>query len=158
MGATFDYNLWTQTFPEMANVSSAQATMYFSFAQLYYDNGGWPGTLPQAQSLLNLLTAHIAFLFSPRDSLGNPSSTGQVPPPAIVGRISSASEGSVSVQADYDSNAGSPSQAWYAQTRYGAAYWAAVAQFRTAFYSPGPQRARRAAAASYIFPGVGRGW
>ena len=154
MTVAFDYTAWTAAFPEMANVSSPQASMYFSFATLYFDNAGWPSSLPQAPTLLNLLTAHIAFLFSPRDAQGNPSSTGTVPPPALVGRISSATEGSVTVQAEYESNAGSPSQEWYAQTRYGAAYWAAISQFVTsgATYMAGNQRARRAAM-SGVLPG-----
>lgn len=88
----------------------------------------------QLANLLNLLTAHIGWLNAPRDASGNPSSAG-TPPPPIVGRINSASEGSVSVGADMgDANAGSPSQAWFMQTPWGAEYWAATAQFRTARY------------------------
>ena len=148
----FDYPTWAATFPELANVNPAQAGMYFSFATLYFQNAGWQGSLPQAPALLNLLTAHIAFLFAPRDAQGNPSSTGTVPPPAIVGRISSATQGSVTVQTDFEANSGSPSQGWYEQSRYGLAYWAATAQFRTAVYMPGTQRARRAAT-SGVLPG-----
>jgi hypothetical protein len=85
-----------------------------------------------------MLTAHIAWLNAPRDADGNPASTGS-PASPIVGRINSASEGSVSVQADIgDATAGSPSQPWYMQTRYGAAYWAATAQYRTARYVANP--------------------
>jgi len=149
----FNYATWVASFPELANVNPTQAAMYFSFATLYFDNtGGWQSALAQAPALLNLLTAHIAFLFAPRDAQGNPSSTGTVPPPALVGRISSATQGSITVQADYESNAGSPSQDWYMQSRYGAAYWGATAQFRMAHYMGGQQRARRAAT-SGVFPG-----
>lgn len=148
----FVYATWVASFPELANVSPAQAAMYYSFATLYFDAAGWPSSLPQAPALLNLLTAHIAFLFSPRDAQGNPSSTGAVPPPALVGRISSATEGSVTVQTDFEANSGSPSQGWYEQSRYGLAYWAATAQFRTGVYMGGQQRARRAAV-SGVLPG-----
>lgn len=141
----FNYPNWIAAFPVFANVNAAQAGVYFNFATLYFNNAGWPGALPQAATLLDLLTAHIAWLFSMRDANGNPSSTGVVPPPAIVGRVSSASQGSVSVSTEYASN-GNPSESWYLQTPYGAMYWAATAQFRTAVYMPGQQRAALAKA------------
>ena len=59
------------------------------------------------------------------------------PPPGIVGRISTATEGSVSVAAEFGGNGG-PTQDWYTGTRYGAQYWVATAQFRTALYIPAP--------------------
>lgn len=141
----FDYAAWVQAFPVFANVNEAQAQIYFNFATLYFANCGWTASLPQAPSLLNLLTAHIAWLWAPRDANGNPSSSGTFPAPSIVGRIASATEGSVTVQAEYDGNAGSPSAQWYNQTVYGAAYWAATVQFRSARYVrtpfPPPQAA-----------------
>jgi hypothetical protein len=70
--------------------------------------------------LLNMLTAHIAALNSPGAS-------------GVVGRVSSASEGSVSVSAEL---AVPGSAAWFAQTRYGIAFWQATAQYRTATYRP----------------------
>lgn len=155
MSVTFNYADWVAQNPALANISEPQATNFFNLATLYFNNLGWPGSLTQAATLLYMLTAHIARLFAPRDALGNPSSAGTFPPP-IVGRVSSASQGSISVQTDYDSNS-SPSEKWYNQTPEGAAYWAATAQFRTALFIPGPQRARRAAAASYVFPRA-RGW
>lgn len=89
-------------------------------------------------TLMYLLTAHIAWLNAPRDLNGNPAATG-VPASPLVGRIDQASEGSVSVHADMgDATAGSPSQPWYMQTKYGAEYWAATAQFRTAVPSLNP--------------------
>lgn len=158
MSVTFDYNAWVAAFPEFSGVSQPQAATYADLATLYFDNSGWPGNLPQAQSLLNLLTSHIAWLSAPRDVNGNPSATGQAASP-IVGRINSATEGSVTVSSDMgDANAGSPSQAWYMQTKYGAMYWAAMAQFRTAVYQQGPQRARRAARAGLFGLGLPGFW
>lgn len=137
---TFDYNGFVAQYPEFAGLSQPQAQGYFDMAGMYYANAGWTGAMPQAPMLLGLLTAHLAWLLAPRDANGNPSSTGAadtIPPP---GRISSANEGSVSGSFDMgDANAGSPSQAWYMQTRYGAAYWYATAQFRTARYVATPQ-------------------
>lgn len=138
---TFDYDGWVALYPEMAGVSESAATAYFGQACLYCANDTCnpafcAGVLP---ALLNLLTAHIAWLLSARDANGNPSSAGGQPAPTTVGRISQASEGSVNVGLDMgDANAGSPSQAWYMQTKYGAMYWAATAQFRTMRYSARP--------------------
>ncbi len=130
---TFEYANFVAAFPEFANCSQPQLTGYFNRATLLFANAGWTGALPQAPTLLDLLTAHIAWLSAPRDGDDAPSSSGQ-PASPLVGRISNASEGSVSVQVDMgEADAGSPSQAYYMQTRYGSEYWAATAQFRTAF-------------------------
>jgi len=137
----FDYNAWVAEFPEFAAISSGQATGFFNRAtNIFANDGSGPVcTTTQQSALLNLLTAHIAWLNAFRDANGMPSSTGTNPPPSVVGRINSATEGSVSVQSDMgDANAGSPSQAWYMQTRYGAEFWAGTAQFRTMRYSPRP--------------------
>lgn len=136
MSVTFDYATWIQIFPEFANVSQPQATQYFNFATDVFNNQGWPGNLPQAADLLNLLTAHFAALFAPKDPLGNSASAGDAN--SLVGRISSANEGSVSVQTDFDSKLGSPSAQWFNQTKYGAAYWQMTAQFRQARIIPSP--------------------
>lgn len=149
---TIDYDAWIAQNPAMAQIGEqAFAGVWLPLASLWFDTIGWPGSLPQAPALLGLLTAHVAYLFSMRDAQGRPSDAGTVPPPVLVGRISSASQGSVSVQAEFEANQ-NPSASWYLQSPYGAAYWQATSQFRTGFYVGGPQRARRAAAASYIFP------
>lgn len=139
---TFDPAAFVARYPEFAAVSPTLLGAYFEEAALYCSNStanpAFPdGTLP---TLLNMLTAHIAWLNAPRDADGNPASTGD-PASPLVGRINSATEGSVTVQADIgDAAAGSPSQPWYMQTKYGAAYWAATAQYRTAFPVLNPVR------------------
>lgn len=138
---TFDYQAWLARYPEFKAVSEVMAQQYFSEAGLYCANNACNpafagGTLPV---LLNMLTAHIAWLNAPRDASGAPSSNGTVPGPAVLGRVNSASEGSVSVGIDNgDATAASPSQAWYMTTPYGQAYWAATAPYRTMRYSPLP--------------------
>lgn len=133
----FNYAVWVARYPEFAAVSQPLAQAYFDEATLYFANQGWTAALPQAPTLLNMLTAHIAWLYAPRDASGNPSSTGQAASP-LVGRISSASEGSVSVSTELTSS-GSPSEAFFTQTKYGFSFWQATAQFRTAHYIPAPQ-------------------
>lgn len=140
---TYSYANWIALFPEFAGCSEAQGQAYFNRATVIFANDqSNPAFCAQGATgfatLLYMLVSHIAWLNAPRDASGNPSSTGQAASP-IVGRINSASEGSVSVAADMgDANAGSPSQAWYMQTRYGAEFWAATALQRTAVYEANP--------------------
>ena len=134
----FNYQAWVQQFPEFSAVSANQAQGYFDLAELYYSNWGWTAAIPKAATLLNLLTAHLAFLLAPRDSNGNPAATGQDASP-LVGRVSNASEGSVNVTVELESSS-SPSEAFFSQSKYGYMFWAACAPFRTAHFVPAPRR------------------
>ena len=117
---TFDYSGWTTRYPEMIGVAPAQAAMFFNEATDYLANdGSGPVSDPvRLGRILNMLTAHIAFLADPKREL--------------VGRIASATEGSVSVSAVMDDIPGTA--AWFMQSRYGAAAWQAMAQHRTMRY------------------------
>lgn len=121
----FDYCLWRERYPSLANVSEEMATFYFELATRYCDNSPaaaiWD--LKTRALILGLLTAHIATLTGP-DANG------------LVGRISNASEGSVSVAVDMPSN---PDAAWFNQTQFGAMAWMAMAPFRQALYIAAPQ-------------------
>lgn len=128
----FSYDAWVVRYPELAgSVSPQLAAAYFAEAELYCDNT--PGSIVSNETrrslFLNMLVSHIAQLNAPIN--GQSSQT-------LVGRITSASEGSVSVSVESTSLPGSAQ--WYQQTKYGAAYWAATAPYRTAKYVPGPQR------------------
>jgi hypothetical protein len=132
----FDYQTWIALYPEFASVSAAQAQGFFNLATVYHRNdGGGPVNNAALQTtLLNLVTAHIAALSVQAQGDPSPGSPKDVNAP--VGRISAASEGSVSVSFDYGTSA-SERRAFFAQTRYGAMYWAATQQYRTACYLPG---------------------
>lgn len=140
---TFNFAEWTAGYPVFANCDPAAAQRWFNRAAFICSNttsnpaNGTPGLL---QDLLYLLTAHIAWLNAPRGPDGAPAASGTPPDPSMVGRIKSATQGSVSVDTDMgsDINAGSPSQAWYMQTSYGAEYWAASAPIRTFRYGARP--------------------
>lgn len=139
---TYSYNDWITNFPEFAGCSPAQGQAYFNRASVIFANETCNPAFSIGQAgfttLFYTLVSHVAWLNAPRDASGNPAAAGQ-PASPIVGRINSASEGSVSVGADMgDANAGSPSQAWYMQTRYGAEFWAAMAPYRTAIYEANP--------------------
>ena len=142
---TFDYLIWVSRYPEFSAVNASEKPAYFDESRLYCANDtGNPafplGILP---TRLNMMTAHIAAI--------NAGVNGE-PPSPLVGRISDATQGSVSVRAEFDGS-GSPSEAWYVQTKYGAAYWGATAQFRTARYSAHPT-----IVPTGVFPIYGRRW
>ena len=124
----FDYTIWSVMFPELAgSVSLPAAQGFFSEGCLYVSND--PTSIVPYSSrvpILNLLTAHIAALRARLN--GQPSSS-------VVGRVNSASEGSVSVGTEY---AAPGTAAWFVQTKYGAQVWQALMPFCTARYLPGP--------------------
>lgn len=131
----FSFTAWEAVYPELAYVGAGPAAHYFQAATMLLDNTpaspvtdyAQPGG--QREFLLYLLTAHIAKLLAPLPN-GNPASD-------LVGRINSASKGSVSVSAEMPIPP-TPDAAWYNQTRYGAMYWAATTQYRRGpVYAPG---------------------
>lgn len=128
--AVFDYPTWALRFPTLATkVSAALAALYFGEATDLLDNTDASLIVDPVQRLrfLNLLVAHIAALngASPMYAAG------------MVGRISSVTEGSISISSDYTTLVGSA--AWYAQTPWGAEYWALTVGYRSATYVPGDQ-------------------
>lgn len=129
----FDYGAWVARYPEFAGVNAATAAAYFAEATLYHKNDatGPINDAAQQSMLLNMVTAHIAARYA-KQANGDPASP-------IVGRITDATEGSVSVSADYGATIG-VQQAFWLQTKYGADYYAATARFRTARYIAGHTR------------------
>jgi hypothetical protein len=124
----FDLTVFRARYAEFASVPDAVINAYFAEATMYLNNteNSRVSDVGQRGVLLNMLTAHITALNSGVN--GNAASE-------LVGRISSASQGSVSVSTDMGPT--SESSAWYMQTKYGAAYWQATAPYRTAMYVPG---------------------
>ena len=127
----FDLTEFTTAYPEFTGVGSGIAGANFSLSTLNLVNCcGSPVPDPNVrQQLLYLLTAHLTYLFTP--GAWNSNS-----PPGLVGRVSSATEGSVSVAADFPTTAES---AWFLQTKYGAQFWQITAVIRTMHYIPAPQ-------------------
>lgn len=134
----FNYATWTGRYPEFQNVLQAVAQLYFNEACLYIDNTGrGPITDPNTLTLILYMgTSHIAALNSPK--IADQYNTYGTESSPLVGRIASASEGSVNVSVEFpDQDAAA---AWWNQTKYGAAAWKAMAPFRTAFYLPSGRR------------------
>lgn len=124
----FDPAAFKLRYPEFSSVDNALLQQYFTQATIYLDNTDFSrvSDLAVREMLLNMLVAHIAFLYS--------GANGQSPS-GLVGRIDSASEGSVSVHAEMPGV--TANSAWYMQTKYGADYWNATAPFRTFQYISG---------------------
>jgi hypothetical protein len=132
--AVFDYATWALRYPTLATtVTAPLADLYFAEAGLWCDNTDCspvpadPVTYQPRLMLLGMLVAHIATL----NGAGQPG--GQAS--GLVGRVSSATQGSVSVSAEFKAGDGA---AWYIQTPYGAQFWAATAAYRTFQFVPAP--------------------
>jgi hypothetical protein len=126
----FDPAAFKLAYPAFAAVSDALLTNYFNLATLYLSNTDCSivQDIPRRTTLLWLLTAHIAFLSGALNPDGSPG---------MVGRISSATEGSVSVSTEYPTN---PNNAWFLQTQWGAIYWQATLPYRSFRYRARPTR------------------
>jgi hypothetical protein len=138
---SFSYSAWISRYPEFSGVDPATAQEYFLEAGLYLNNsGGGPVTSEQTQSmLLNMLVSHIAKLYAAQfNGLAATTNPGAAPAPSIVGRIASATEGSVTVALEF--NEDNPAASWFLQTPYGASFWRATAAYRTFRYVPGTMR------------------
>lgn len=128
--AAFNYGLWSARYPAIAaKVDEALATAYFFEAGIYLDNTDFSPVedVNVRLVLLNMLVAHIALL-------NGASAAGEA---GLVGRIASATEGSVTINAELQTKPGT--EQWYAQTEPGLSYWTATAPYRTMQYVPGPQ-------------------
>lgn len=117
----FDPVAFKAAFPQFASFTDEQLTWFFeSVENTYVDNTESSCfTLADRKKWFFLLVAHKAELQN-RINSGNSG---------LVGRISSATEGSVSISSDYTMGSGAQEQ-WLKQTPYGAEYYAATASYR----------------------------
>lgn len=146
----FNWADWLLNYPELGWVTQQMGQRFFNRITV----GGLVDNTPtspiqdlfQRIILLNMAVAHVAFLYGGLD--GQPRET--------VGRISNATEGSVSVSLEYVMPKG-PVEAWWNQTPYGAEYYASTLRFRTAFYVPPPVPAGVNFGIGYPFRRIG-GW
>lgn len=133
--AIFNIMVFLSRYPEFTSFNTSNPgslqTM-FDEAGLYLTNT--PTSPVQNVSrrliLLNMLTAHIAFIG------GALSNDGQARP---VGRLNTAAEGSVNAGFDF-TPATAGSGPWFNQSAYGAAFWQATVSLRSARYFRNPTR------------------
>lgn len=127
--AVFNLTQFLGRYPEFTALNTANPARLpalFQEAGLYLSNTDCSpvSDVVRRGLLLNMLTAHISFLG------GDLSADGQARP---VGRMSQASEGSVS--ASFEGVTPTPGTGpWFAQTQYGAAFWQATSSLRGARY------------------------
>jgi len=123
----FDPAAFVARYSEFKDVTNPVLGMYFDEATMYLNNTDASRVQDVAQRsvLLNMLTAHIAAL--------NGSGANGNGAPGAVGRVNSATEGSVTASFEYAMPANG-TQAWFQQTQYGASFWAASARYRTMQY------------------------
>ena len=128
----FDPVTFKLRYPEFAAVADPTLAACFDEAGLYLSNtdNSPVQNLTRRATLLNMLTAHVAYI-------GGLLSADGMPRP--VGRVSQASEGSVS--AAFEGVPPTPgSGAWFQQSQYGAAFWQATSSLRGMRYIPCPTR------------------
>lgn len=103
-----------------------QLEMYFAMAETFLDNTECSivKDLDARKTMLYLLVAHIALLSQQAEN-GNP----------VVGRISNATEGTVSIGLDYGTMGNN--ERWYLQTPWGAMYWQLTKKYRSMVYRLG---------------------
>lgn len=126
----FDPVEFVGAYPAFATVSNGALGQSFQLATMQLDNscGSRIQDANKRQLFLYLLTAHITAL--------KDGQNGQ-PAPGIVGRVSSATEGSVSVKAEMDTS-GVYGKDYYAQTQWGLLYWQSTGRFRSMVYIAAP--------------------
>lgn len=124
----FDTGRFLARFPEFENVADEQLQALFNEATLYLDNtdASLVTNVAAREALFILLVAHLAQL-----NFGSKTS----PATPLVGRVTSVSEGSVSISGDAPALPGTAT--WYGLTKYGISYWQATAPWRTMHYRPG---------------------
>ena len=135
MIAIFNPAAFVGRYPEFTAAYSANPALFasmFAEAGLYLNNTDCSVVqdVNLRGVLLNMVTAHIAFLS------GLLTADGQ---PRPVGRVSAANEGAVGASFDYPATTPG-SGPWFAQSAYGIAFWQATTCYRGMHYSPQPTK------------------
>lgn len=132
--AVWNPGIFLAMFPEFTNAYNANPARYealFNYRAPRFLSNADDSPVCDVQKrlgLLNMLVAHISFL------AGDLSADGQARP---VGRVSDASEGSVSASFDYGV-ANQNNGQWFNQSQYGSEFWQATSSLRGFRYSPRP--------------------
>lgn len=147
----FDPAAFKAAFPQFQDVPDATLSALFAMIGFtYIDNTDESivVNVDQRGAMMNFLLAHMLVLFGWVDTNGV-----VVPGAGAVGRVSSATEGTVSTSLEYKVPA-SAAEAWYNQTPYGAAYWVMTAPFRS-FHYVAAGRSGIGRSLDYLSTGIG---
>lgn len=125
---TLDATKFKKQYPEFSGLSDDVCARLFDVACIYLNNTDRSPIRNAAkrETLLFMLMAHVQSLSA--NATGSASGGSAAGGSGMVGRVSSATEGSVSISADYGPTSGSA--AWFLQTQYGAMYWQAISSLR----------------------------
>ncbi len=128
----FDWCIWSTRYPQLVPlVTEFEACDAFTIAGLYLSNQ--PNSpvcnLQIRGTILGMIASHLLALNIRARAAGDATA-------GIVGRVGSASQGSVSTTLELDTPG---SAAWWAQTSYGLNAWQALAPYRMGIYWPPPQ-------------------
>ncbi len=133
--AVWNPTLFLGRYPEFTAAYNANPTLFasmFAEAGLYLNNTNCSivQDVILRTVLLNMITAHIAFIG------GVMTADGQ---PKPVGIVQSATQGTVS--ATFQNVTPTPGTgAWFQMSQYGASFWQATTCYRGIFYTPQPTR------------------
>lgn len=147
----FDPAQFKLAFPEFALVPDARLSLLFNMVGLtILDNSDGSIVVdPLRRSpMLDLLVAHMLTLFGWVRADGS-----VVPGTGAVGRVASATEGTVSTSLEYCVPS-SASEAWFNQTPYGAMYWMMTAPYRS-FHMVAAGRSGIGHSIDYLATGIG---
>ncbi len=138
-------------FPEFATVPDARLQLLFNmigYTLLDNTDGSIVTDPDQRSAMLDLLLAHVLTL---QGWVGTDGTV--VPGTGTVGRVASASEGTVSTSLDYHLSA-SAGEAWFNQTPWGAMYWMMSARFLS-FHDVAAGRSGIGQSLDYLSRGIG---
>lgn len=126
----FDPVAFKEAFPEFVDVPNARLQILFTAATGYIDNTDASIIVDgdRRSAIFSLIVAHLLTLRG--NGIVGSSNSG---PSGVVGRLSSATEGSVSSSFDMGVPM-STGAAWWNQTQYGAMAWMLLAPFRSFRY------------------------
>ena len=124
---TFDPVAFKARYPQFANVDAGTLQMLFDEATLACNNTeqSLVRDLGERTILLNLIVAHLG-------TLSGIAADGEGSIATQVGRVSSASQGSVSASLEMAGQ--TANSAYWMQTQYGAQYWTFTGKYRRMRY------------------------
>ena len=145
--AEFSYNDFAIRFPEFEEMTMERVRAFWDEANIMLVNDTTsPIAWAQRGPLLNLMTAHIIAL-NAAVVPGQIASAG-----GLVGRISGASEGSVSVSLEPLGTDSRAFASWLCQTRYGLQLWMMLQKYLVARYYAGTQPYLGVGPRAYVTP------
>lgn len=130
---TFDANVFKAAYPVFSTVDATALNLNFTYATFILNNTCRSVVIDATvrETLLNVLVAHITALLQ---------GVNGTPPSGVVGRVDSATQGSVSMTAEFLATLNAQ---WFLQTQWGAMFWQMTATFRGMRYINAPAQCYR---------------